>query len=201
MINWKNYIKQNSKTRKYGSDCQVVSAVNAYYHLTGDIIKQYSKRYKELAELAKACWGSAICIEKVWDELGIETFDFRHSLFHGPPSPDRNKDGSIPKRYSKQILDKMWTVTYCPKENPIEVSVWYKRCGFHSVLIIDKIEQCDAIQVTGFRWETTGHGWIFEEDFNHYVCGNPSVNYKNRNSRRCRSFRLKGKTLNGKGPK
>jgi hypothetical protein len=72
---WKKIINQNSGGRKYYSDCQVVTAVNAYYLLTGEQIKQRSKRYKELCELAKACYGSAICIKKVWKELGIEVFN------------------------------------------------------------------------------------------------------------------------------
>ncbi len=58
--NFKHIINKNSGGKKYYSDCQVVTAVNAHYLLTGNIIKQRSKRYKELCELAKACYGTAI---------------------------------------------------------------------------------------------------------------------------------------------
>lgn len=75
---YKNIINRNSNHEKYYSDCQVVTAINAHYLLTGEIIKQGSERYNELCELAKACYGSAICIEKIWDILlyGINNVDF-----------------------------------------------------------------------------------------------------------------------------
>lgn len=68
---WDKYLNNNSKIEKYSMDCQLVTTINAYYHLTGNIIKQYSKQYKKLAELCGCCYGSCINIKKAWDLLGI----------------------------------------------------------------------------------------------------------------------------------
>ena len=34
-MEWEKYINYNSTKEKYVADCQLVTAVNAYYHLTG----------------------------------------------------------------------------------------------------------------------------------------------------------------------
>lgn len=142
---WENFKHRNTQnTDKYYADCQVVTAVNAYYFLTGEIIHTDTERYFELCELAKACYGSAICIEKVHDELGLEVFD-----------------------HTKAYLDMQsedQQIKY-----PIEMSVWHPRCGFHSTLVVDCEPRCRAIRVVNFRWVTTGVGWMWEEDLNFYI--------------------------------
>jgi hypothetical protein len=150
----KKIINRNSRHEKYNSDCQVVTVINAYYLLTGKIIEQGSERYNELCELARACYGSAICIEKVLEELNLEVFDESFSI------PD-------------------------DIDHPVECSVWYKRCGYHSVLIYDHEPKCNAYRVSGLRWLTTHDGWIFNEDLHQIMTAIPQRKW------RTRKFRIK----------
>lgn len=150
---WKKIINQNSRypNRSY-SDCQVVTAVNAYYLLTGEIIKQYSPEYRGLCRLARAVNGAALCMNKVWKRLGIEPF---------------REDVSLRTRL----------------DYPMEVNVWYKRCGFHSVLVIDFVRSCDAYRVAGLHWVTTERGWIFGEDLGQLMIRTTSRPWKTRQFR------------------
>jgi len=132
------------------SDCQLISAVNAYYYLTGKVIPLESKRYEKMVDLVCARNGAAISIKKAHKRLGIE------SIWEGDYLPDaQDKDGKMLCKY-KILL-------------PCEVSVWHPKTGFHSVLIVGHNKECRAYQVTNFRWETTTGGWIFEEDFKVFV--------------------------------
>ena len=63
--NWYKYRNKNTTC----CDCQLVSAVNAYYYLTGKVISD--KYYEKLIDLSKCRHGSAIDIHKVWKRLGI----------------------------------------------------------------------------------------------------------------------------------
>ena len=51
--------------------------------------------------------------------------------------------------------------------------MWYKKCGFHSVLIYDYEPRCNAFRVSGLRWLTTCDGWIFGEDLNQIMVCDP----------------------------
>ena len=64
--NWKRYINKN----RTEGDCQLVTAVNAYYYLTGKIVSD--EDYEKYVDLAGCRYGSAISMEKVWKKLGIE---------------------------------------------------------------------------------------------------------------------------------
>lgn len=145
---WNNYIKQNSNHKIYHSDCQLVTAVNAYHYLTGKIINQDSKEYRELAELGLCKHGSCICIEKVWNELGIEE----------------------DKRFKSYDLEK-----YLKKNCSMEVSIWHKFFGFHSVSIVDYIKKANCVRITNFKHVTTSlpGGWIFLEDLKPHLRLNP----------------------------
>jgi len=141
------YITKNSLINEYSSDCQLVTAINAYYHLTGKIIEHDSNEYQELAELAGCVYGSCINIKKVWDKLGI------------------CKD----ERYSNpfDISDNL-------KENCfIEVNIWHKHYGFHSIAIVDYIEKAKCVKVTNFKYVSSTEGWIFFEDLKPYIIRNP----------------------------
>lgn len=88
--------------------------------------------------MAGACYNSAISIEKVHDELGLETFDgskFRFDILN----------------------DEAIRIAY-----PIEMSVWHPKYGFHSTLIVERDMRCHAIRVINFRQETTTRGWMWE---------------------------------------
>ena len=153
MRNWNNYIKENKFKE---SDCQLVTACNAYYHLTGNVIDQYEPYYEELKILAGCVAGSCINISKVWKELGI----------------------CEDKRYIRIQYDEIF------KENCFfEMTIWHKYYGFHSIAAVDYNKKCDALRITNFKYETSLKGWIFWEDLKHYLCLNidgskPKYNFR-----------------------
>ena len=73
---WDNFINKN----KY-SECQLITALNAYYYLTGKHIKQDSVRYEEFVDLVNARHGAAIKIKRIWDILGLTVLQESNSLF------------------------------------------------------------------------------------------------------------------------
>ena len=134
--NWNKYINKN----KY-SECKLITALNAYYHLTG---KQYctqdSQVYEDLVDLVCARTGAAISIEKAYKLLGIEIVWQGFSLFESYKS--------IPL--------------------PMEYSVWANGYGFHSTLIVDYVKKCDAYRITNFSRVTSSDGWMFGKDMYKY---------------------------------
>lgn len=143
MRDWNKYHNKN----KY-SECQLITALNAKYYLTGEYIDQNSNEYEELVDACGARYGGAICIEKVWEKLNIEV-----------------KDTYL---YS---LD--WEKSSRPL--PVEISVWHKAYGFHSVLAVDYEPKTNALRITNFKWATSLQGWIFDEDLFHYLIDNPEL--------------------------
>lgn len=139
---WDLYLKQNSEGQQ---DCQLVTAINAYYFLTGKTISQGTKRYESLRKLCKAVAGAAICIEKVHKRLGIK----------------RGRKGWSPFSFGKKPKA---TLTL-----PAELTVWYKTCGFHSVLVVDAEPVTRSVRIPNMKWVTNMHGWVYWEDFQHYV--------------------------------
>lgn len=144
MRDWKQFRHSNSKGDKYNADCQVVTAVNAYYFHTGKTVRQ--DRYERLCELAKACYGSAICIEKVHEKLGLETFDKTES-------------------YDMTSYESLEDIIAFP----IEMSVYHPKYGFHSTLIVERDVRCHAVRVVNFSRVTNSDGWVWEEDLNFYL--------------------------------
>jgi len=141
---WKDY----HNTQLY-SECQLVTALNAYYHLTGKVIKQNSKRYESLVDLCGARHGSAISIDKVHKKLGLKIA----KLMFNPFYTDTKKGFH---RIKKIKL-------------PLEISVWHKSVGYHSVLMVDYEPKTEACRITNFKGATNRAGWIFEEDLQHYL--------------------------------
>lgn len=143
---WKKYAIKNHLNY---CDCQVVSAVNAYYFLTGKVIGQTSKMYDGLVVLAKAKYGSALCIDKVHDRLGIRVSGSQYSIInHG-----------LVSKLSVKL--------------PVEVCIWHKSYGYHSVLIVDWEPRTASVRVTNFEG-VNNCGWIYYEDFQHYLVERPS---------------------------
>jgi len=141
---WDRYHNKN----KY-SECQLITALNAKYYLTGEYISQDSEKYEELVDLCGSRHGSAVCIEKVWDKINIKIRDTYIS------------------RLEWEEYDNI------SPQLPLEISVWHKAYGFHSVLAVDYEPKTDAFRITNFRWATNLQGWIFYEDLNHYLVENP----------------------------
>lgn len=139
-------INENTNGDKYYADCQLVTTVNAYYHLTNNIIEQKSEQYKELAELAGCCYGSCIDITKVWKKLNI-------------------------------IEDKRFYINdlqlYLMSNCFIEANVWHKKYGFHSIAIIDYLDEKQKIKVTNFKYETK-NGWISLKKLKKFIVLNPN---------------------------
>jgi len=143
---WKNIINQNSPGR---ADCQVVTAINAYYILTGNIISRNSDTYEEFCTKCGCRYGAAINIDKIYKELGLKRTVKHYGIPWDVFNPNLKKE-----KYKKFL--------------PLESLVWYKKSGFHSVAIIDYEPRTCSLRISGFRWETTSNGWIYWEDFQHY---------------------------------
>ena len=137
---WSSIIKKNTTGNKYHSDCQVVTAMNAYYVLTGQMIPQYTEPYYQLCELVGAVHGSAISIRWMHSLLGMSTEEECDTL------PDLEGLGT---------------------EYVLEATVWHEKCGFHSVAIIDAKK--NKLRVPNFRWVTSRVGWIDKTEFLTYL--------------------------------
>lgn len=142
------YITENSKSDKYYADCQLVATVNAYHHLTGNVIKQDSPKYHMLAEIAGCVYGSCIDIKKVWRELGIWE--------------------------DKKLSDIYELQDHLSENYFIEASIWHIRYGSHTVSIVDYIKKANCLKVLNFKYKTTIDNWIFWEDFRHFIVENPN---------------------------
>jgi hypothetical protein len=140
---WDLYHKNN----KYDSDCQLIVAINSLYLLKNHNCKpilQDSQYYENLVDLSGSRYGSAICIEKVWKELGIEKHK-EYKTFYKIIENDEKID------------------------LPLSVSIWHKYYGYHNIVIVDFESRTKAFRIPNFKYVTTSDGWIFEEDLNHYI--------------------------------
>ncbi len=147
-MRWSNYLHHNSQDEKFGMDCQLVTALNAYRHFTGDTsIKQLDSEYQRLGELAGCCWGSCINIRKVHRKLGLK----------------------ISKNY-KSCLELENDLT---AGKFFEISVNHKFYGLHSASIVDYVKKCDCVRVVNLRYVTSLHGWIFWEDLKPFLTTRP----------------------------
>ena len=140
---WKKYLNSN----KTPFDCQLVTAINAYYYLTGKTIPQNSDQYDEFVKIAKCDHGAAIGIEKIWKKLNLKVIKKSRTLL------DIQIEGS--RLSSKTPL-------------PIEWRIWHKKTGFHSTLIVDECKKTQCFRVTNFKDVTSVRGWIFKEDMYMY---------------------------------
>jgi len=168
MRDWKHYIKKN----KTSGDCQLVTAVNAYHFLTGRRIQE--RRYQRLVDVTGCRHDSAIGIGKVWKELGIAEGVRMRSL----PFSWRKGD--------KTPLS-LGSLESWQEALPLEISVWHKFFGFHSVLAVDIEPRVRAVRITNFSRVTSSNGWIFKEDLMHFTEQNPD---KGEPRYQCRSFKL-----------
>lgn len=71
---------------------------------------------------------------------------------------------------------------------PLEINVWHKYFGLHSILAVDWEPKTQCFRVTNFKHVCSMEGWIFSEDLYHFVIENPD----NKSPRwRCRTIGLK----------
>jgi len=56
---------------------------------------------------------------------------------------------------------------------PLEINVWHKFFGFHSILAVDWEPKTEAFRVTNFRHIASTSGWIFKEDLYNFIIDNP----------------------------
>jgi len=153
---WENYIKHNKSGY---ADCCLVSAINAYYYLTGKIIKQDSARYERLIDLSKCRYGPALSIDKVYKKLGLKISWEGNFLY------------DFIWRKGKIISKKKIPL-------PLEVTVYHRRYGLHSILIVDHCTKSDSLRITNFDRETTASGWMFREDMYKFERKNYGKIYK-----------------------
>jgi len=56
---------------------------------------------------------------------------------------------------------------------PLEINVWHKFFGYHSILAVDWELKTNAFRVTNFRHVSSASGWVFSEDLYHFIIDNP----------------------------
>lgn len=137
---WHGYHNSNTYNE---ADCQLITACNAYYHLTGKFISKESDLYKKMVKDSMCLYGSCIDITKAWKILGIY------------------EDITYPSVYDISNLLK--------SNNFFELRIWYKRYGFHSIAAIDYNKKCDALRVTNIQELTSVNGWVFIEDLKPHI--------------------------------
>lgn len=136
MRDWNKYIDR----QKY-QECQLVTALNAYYYLTGKVYcEQNSQDYEDLVDLCCSRIGAAINIGKIHKKLGLVILEKHRFLWN---FSDNKK---LPL--------------------PIEAGIWHRLTGYHSVLIVDHCVKCRTVRITNFRYETR-RGWMFIDDLIH----------------------------------
>ena len=154
---WEKYLKSNKCNTL---DCQLVTAVNANYYLTGNSIQQNSAEYNTLIDITKCKHGACISIEDGRSYLGINE-DIRFKSY------DLNK--------------------YLFSNCFIEVNVWHKYFGYHSIAIVDYIEKASCVRVTNFKHVASTNGWIFLEDLKPHIILNPG---RSEPRYECRTYKL-----------
>lgn len=132
-------------TQFYG-ECQVVTAINAWIHLTGGKFSDVFPDYDHIVDVSLSRNGSALRVEKAYDHLGLKVTD-EYGSFHS------------------------WAMDGA--KLPAEFTVIHPRYGLHSVGCVDFIEKCMACRVCNFRYETTVGGWIFAERMETWVLDVP----------------------------
>lgn len=174
---WNKYIKKNKPGH---GDCQLVSALNAYYFLTGrQYCTQDSDEYDELVKITRCRHGTAINIEKAHRKLGLDIIWSGNSLFSlmGALSQSRHRKKGF--RILKGI------------RLPIEWNVWEWGYGYHSTLIVNQEPKTRCVRVTNFDKVTTPEGWMFEWDMHKYESYSTQRDHK-----LFRLFALRGKSEN-----
>lgn len=162
MRRWDKYLNR----QKY-SECQLITALNAHYYLTGKIYcKQDSPEYEDLVNLCRARHGAAIGIEKVHKKLGLKIIGYSNFLsthwadeWHRLATLKRWKKGEKSPKKLKMPEKRTRKIRL-----PVEMNVWHKRMGFHSVLVVDHCLKSDCFRITNFKQATSLHGWVFVED-------------------------------------
>jgi len=162
---WKvdtNYFNEPEKyylnSQKY-SECQLVTAINAAIYLCELPITQNSIEYERLVDLVCARNGSAISIELAYSYLRI-----------------------IP---TEIIFEWNNMTKYLDKKYPIEVSLWHKKFGLHSSLIIDYKIKPRNVRILNFTYETDKNCWMEWSCLRQYV-----VKTKIKMSRKCAYYNL-----------
>ena len=56
---------------------------------------------------------------------------------------------------------------------PLEINVWHKFFGYHSILAVDWEPKTEAFRVTNFRHVASASGWVFAEDLYNFIIDNP----------------------------
>lgn len=117
--------------------------------------------YEKLIDDCGCRYGSCINIEKAFNTLKLY-IDRSYKYF---------VDGSI------NVL-------------PLEINIWHKFFGYHSILAVDWEPKTEAFRVTNFRHAASASGWIFAEDLYNFIIINPD---KGRPRWRTRTFGLRRK--------
>lgn len=157
-----NYFNESEKyylnSQKY-SECQLVTAINAAIYLCELPVAQDSIEYERLVDLVRARNGSAINIELAHNYLRIISTEITFT----------------------------WNniVKYLDKKYPVEISIWHRKIGFHSSLIIDYKAKSRNVRMLNFKYETDKKCWMKWSSLRQYV-----VKPKIKMSRKCAYYTL-----------
>ena len=132
---WNKYIK----TQK-AQECQLITALNISYYLTGEIVKLSSNRYEEFVELSGAIAGTCISIGDVYDELGLYIMKYFKNDY-------RLDESGVPLPLGASVF------------------LYEEKFGSHSVAIIDYDEKNNCFRIPNWEKFTTD-GWISRYKFN-----------------------------------
>ena len=140
-------MKRYINKQKY-SECQVVAAINASVFLGKHYIDSDSSMYECLVDMSSARYGAAISMKAVYELLGI-----------------------VPHVYSgKKTFS--WIKKKVDEKFPIELVVWHRHTGFHSVLVIGAHTGMKSgygfdkeVRVLNFRQFTGTNTWTLWKPF------------------------------------
>lgn len=145
---WHKFHHNNKQNR---NDCQLITALNAYYYIYGKTIGQNTKTYEKLTDLAHTRHRAATTIYKVHQKLKLTTHYYNHLL------------GFSTKQKANKWL-------------PIEAIIHHKHYGTHSILTIDyePITHSYRILNANKLEQISTQGWILHENLQHYTTLNPN---------------------------
>jgi len=138
--------KSKNKTYQNGqkySECQLISSLNAAYHLGEKLIHPDSEQYERLIDVTGGRYGACIAVEDAYRFLRLVYMDVKPEF--------------------RSIISAM------SMNLPIGISVDAKRYGLHSVLIIEVRHNNKKggydVRVPNLRAHTNRRMWIYWEKF------------------------------------
>jgi len=146
-------MKPRYQNKQLYAECQLVSALNASYKLGWPFIQMGSNEYERLVDFTGGRHGSCIGVNKVYQYLKIEYFDIK------------------PEWDSIRLM--------LNQGSPVQLGVWTKKTGFHSVCIVDvKRDNKQGgykFRVPNLRYYTDKQMWVHESFLKTVIDVRPNI--------------------------